>query len=68
MSAPLLFEPPAVWLVAQRSEPWVQIVAICRDEAAARRLADGHNAGRSRDDDQRWYVESHPCNVIAHVL
>lgn len=64
----LRFEPAAVWIVSNRSEPWVQIVAICRDKAAARRLADEHNAGRLPDDDYRWHIESHPCNVVAHVL
>jgi len=65
---PLRFEPPAVWVVSNRREPWVQIVAICRDRSAARRLADQHNAGRDPDDEDRWHVEPHPCNVVAHVL
>lgn len=64
----LRFEPPSVWIVSLRSEPWVQIIAICRNRAAAHRLADGHNAGRHPDDDERWHIERHPCNVVAHVL
>ncbi|CAN5227158.1 hypothetical protein BH09GEM1_BH09GEM1_45390 [soil metagenome] len=64
----LQFAPPAVWIVSDRREPWVQVVAICRDQSAARRLADKHNAGRHPDDNGRWHIEPHPCNVVAHVL
>lgn len=64
----LQFGPPEVWVVSNRSEPWVQIVAICHDKSAARRLAHEHNAGRHPDDNHRWSYEKHPCNVVALVL